>query len=118
MQPIMPMKESKMARRMRKILVLGLTSSRNSGLLASMLVLIRKEATMRRAMLLLVLAATVWAGGASLEDRVREVLPRPDEEKWLRIPWRRDLLAACEEAEKEGRPLFLWVMDGDPLGCT
>ncbi len=73
---------------------------------------------MRRIALVLLLAAAAWAEEASLADRVKAVLPRPDEEKWLRIPWRRDLLAAREEAEKTGKPLFLWIMDGDPLGCT
>lgn len=61
---------------------------------------------------------SVRAAATPLDERVKEILPRPDEEKWLRIPWRRDLLAAREEAEKVGKPLFLWIMDGDPLGCT
>lgn len=73
---------------------------------------------MRPLALVLLLVAAAWAEKASPADDVKSVLPRPEEEKWLRIPWRRDLLAAREEAEKTGKPLFLWIMDGDPLGCT
>ena len=73
---------------------------------------------MTRAALVLLLAAAACAEGPSIADRARAVLPRAGEEKWLHIPWRRDLLAARAEAEKAGKPLFLWIMDGDPLGCT
>lgn len=34
------------------------------------------------------------------------------------IPWRTDLLAARREAVAAGKPLFLWTMNGHPLGCT
>ena len=39
-------------------------------------------------------------------------------EPWRTIPWRVDLLAAREEAIRTGRPLFLWAMNGHPLGCV
>lgn len=73
---------------------------------------------MRRVLWALVLAAPAWAWDPSIEEKVRALLPRPEEEAWLSVAWRRDLLAAREEAERVSKPLFLWVMDGDPLGCT
>ena len=39
-------------------------------------------------------------------------------EPWESIGWRIDLLAARDEAVKAGKPLFLWAMNGHPLGCT
>ena len=42
----------------------------------------------------------------------------PPAEKWTEIPWETDLTAARQRAAREGKPLFLWIMDGHPLGCT
>lgn len=36
----------------------------------------------------------------------------------MQIPWRTNVLQARAEAQRAGKPLFLWVMDGNPLGCT
>ena len=46
------------------------------------------------------------------------MLPRADEERWLKVPWRSDLALGRYEANEARKPLFLWLMDGDPLGCT
>jgi hypothetical protein len=43
--------------------------------------------------------------------------PRPDEEKWLQIPWLTDLWEARTKAAAEGRPILLWEMDGSPMAC-
>lgn len=40
------------------------------------------------------------------------------EQKWLTIAWHSDLLEAQAKAQNEGRPLFVWAMNGDPLGCV
>ena len=42
----------------------------------------------------------------------------PPAEKWTQIPWETDLVAARQKAAREGKPLFLGIMDGHPLGCT
>ncbi len=55
---------------------------------------------------------------ATLAEKVASVLPRADENLWLSIPWRRNLHAARMESQLSGKPLFLWVMNGNPLGCT
>ena len=54
----------------------------------------------------------------SLDRRVAEIIPRASDERWLKIPWRTDLLRARQDAHDTGRPIFMWLMDGDPLGCT
>ena len=66
----------------------------------------------------------VAAGGASpagkniLEQKVASVLPSPKEERWLQVPWRTSVLQARNEAQQLGKPLFFWIMNGNPLGCT
>ncbi|MDA0812420.1 MAG: hypothetical protein O3C21_08565 [Verrucomicrobia bacterium] len=51
---------------------------------------------------------------------VRElVIPSDDEITWLKdIPWETNLDVARAKAQAAGRPIFLWEMDGHPLGCT
>ncbi|GAC1449608.1 MAG: hypothetical protein NVSMB9_33570 [Isosphaeraceae bacterium] len=69
----------------------------------------------------LLLAALLTGAGfdsASLDREMARVLPRASEEVWLQVPWRTDFAAARVEANRVGKPLFLWMMDGHPLGCT
>ncbi len=54
---------------------------------------------------------------ASFRALHEQVVPHA-RETWETIPWRVDLLVAVREAETTGRPLFLWTMNGHPLGCT
>lgn len=61
--------------------------------------------------------AQTTASGA-LDQKIRSILPAPEEERWLTIPWRSDLMQARAEAQQQGKPLFLWIMDGHPLGCV
>ncbi len=37
---------------------------------------------------------------------------------WLNLNWEIDLWKARQRAAREGKPIFLWEMDGHPLGCT
>ncbi len=46
-----------------------------------------------------------------------ELQPAPDE-PWRTIPWKIALLDAQRTAAKEKKPIFIWAMDGHPLGCT
>jgi len=47
------------------------------------------------------------------------IQPKAEELVWRdSIPWRTDLWAARREAATAGKPIFLWEMDGHPLGCT
>src|SRR5205814_832624 len=46
------------------------------------------------------------------------VLPTATEDRYLSVHWRTNLMAARREAQAQGKPLFLWMMVGNPLGCT
>ena len=47
----------------------------------------------------------------------RQLRPAVDE-PWRKIPWKIGLLDAQQTAAKEKKPIFIWAMDGHPLGCT
>lgn len=53
-----------------------------------------------------------------LDARVKAVLPTSAEERFLAIPWRLDLTEARAEAARTKKPIFLWLMNGHPMGCT
>ncbi|MGI9473710.1 MAG: hypothetical protein ACR2NZ_19365 [Rubripirellula sp.] len=40
------------------------------------------------------------------------------EEVWRTIPWKLAVLDAQRIASEEDKPIFIWAMDGHPLGCT
>ena len=45
------------------------------------------------------------------------IKPRPEETRWERIPWQVDLWDARRKSALEGKPIMLWEMDGNPMGC-
>ena len=47
----------------------------------------------------------------------KQLQPAADE-LWRTIPWRTSLLDAQRRAITEKKPIFIWAMDGHPLGCT
>jgi hypothetical protein len=63
------------------------------------------------------------ASGAALDsanfrDFARFIQPQSHELGWLSIPWQTDLREACRLAAEQQKPIFLWAMNGNPLGCT
>lgn len=54
---------------------------------------------------------------AAFKELHAKLVPRADE-KWQTIPWKTDLLQARDEAAAAKKPVFLWSMNGHPLGCT
>ncbi len=46
------------------------------------------------------------------------ILPTAKELAFRDIPWRAALWPAVEEARAARKPVFLWAMNGHPLGCT
>ncbi len=54
------------------------------------------------------------------EEKYHELLGalQPGDEPWLTIPWKTRLLDAQRTASRESKPIFIWAMDGHPLGCT
>jgi hypothetical protein len=51
---------------------------------------------------------------AKLHQQLR---PSPDE-LWRTIPWRMEIVEACQEAATAKKPLVLRVRSGHPLGCV
>ncbi len=37
---------------------------------------------------------------------------------WRTIPWKLSVLEARRDAFEQDKPIFIWAMDGHPLGCT
>lgn len=55
---------------------------------------------------------------ASWREQLQFIRPKPEEVRWRDIPWQTDLRDACHLARETGKPIFLWAMNGNPLGCT
>lgn len=46
------------------------------------------------------------------------IVPDVRDERWREIPWRTSLWQGLLDAQMEGKPLLIWVMNGHPMGCT
>ena len=53
-----------------------------------------------------------------LADKLADIVASGDSEAFRSINWHTNLVDAVSEAKRTKRGLFLWVMDGHPLGCT
>lgn len=62
-------------------------------------------------------AGKAQSAASGWESKLNALLPTPEEERWLSIPWKLSLSEAIEEATRSGRPIMAWVMNGNPLGC-
>ena len=51
------------------------------------------------------------------EELHQQLRPSPGE-PWLTIPWKLSVLDAQRIAAEQNKPIFIWAMDGHPLGCT
>ena len=91
----------------------------------------------RLAALTAVAAGTIWLAGSVASQEKPKTPPAPDTDRltdanfstifdalqpprvepWKAIPWHISIVEAAEQAEKEGKPIFLWQADGWPLGC-
>jgi hypothetical protein len=56
--------------------------------------------------------------GTNFRDYLRFIRPAAEELQWREIPWQSDLREAVRIAKEQGKPIFLWTMNGNPLGCT
>ena len=50
--------------------------------------------------------------------RLHKELQVSGKDPWRSIPWKISLLDAQRVAVAEKKPIFIWAMDGHPLGCT
>jgi hypothetical protein len=66
------------------------------------------------------LACPLGAGTLTEKEaaELHEQLKPAADEPWRTIPWQVSLLEAQRLAAKEKKPIFIWAMDGHPLGCT
>jgi len=63
-------------------------------------------------------APVVGAPAQKTAQLIDVIAPAKGEASWLSIPWETDLAAARRKAAAQNKPIFLWEMDGNPLGCT
>jgi hypothetical protein len=63
-------------------------------------------------------ATSVPLDEGSFRDVLGQIVARPEESRWREIPWQTDIRDACRIAAETGKPIFLWAMNGNPLGCT
>ena len=71
-------------------------------------------------MLVTALLAAMLGGDGLSDERFRslhERLKPPAQEVWRSVPWKVSLVEAQNEAARLKKPLFIWSMDGNPLGC-
>ncbi|HXI15247.1 MAG TPA: hypothetical protein VNM48_02665 [Chloroflexota bacterium] len=55
---------------------------------------------------------------ASFRPTLDLIKAKPEELKWASIPWQTDLWEAKRLAQETGKPIFMWAMNGNPLGCV
>ncbi len=67
---------------------------------------------------LLALAAVLQQPPVSQAEFVQLHATVRKREPWQEVPWRTDLLDARAVAARDAKPLFIWAMDGQTLGCT
>jgi|CXWL01.1.fsa_nt_gi hypothetical protein len=67
---------------------------------------------------ILTLVAAMSSSPADIDAKIAAVLPTAEENRWLEIPWRLNLGVARREAAESKKPLFVWMMNGHPMGCT
>lgn len=67
-----------------------------------------------------VAAASAGAGELTVSqfEKLHSELQPDNTALWRTIPWKTSLLDAQKIAAEEKKPLFIWAMDGHPLGCT
>ena len=72
------------------------------------------------ATLLLAVSRAAASDGLTADEfhRLFALLTPAQEEIWKTIPWKTSLLDAQREAAEADKPIFIWAMDGHPLGCT
>ena len=56
--------------------------------------------------------------GVNFAELHAMIKPQTGEDAWAEIPWQINLWEARKRAAADGKPIFLWEMDGHPLGCV
>jgi hypothetical protein len=62
---------------------------------------------------------TLWADISPADlQLMKQHCQAASREPWRSIPWKISLVEAQQVAVEERKPIFIWAMDGHPLGCT
>ena len=54
----------------------------------------------------------------TMDSLLSLIKSKPEEVRWTDIGWETDLWAARRRAAAVNRPMFIWAMNGNPLGCV
>ena len=71
--------------------------------------------------LTVIIAATTAKGDELTEAeflKLHAELQPDDSALWRSVPWKTSVLNAQQIAAEQKKPIFIWAMDGHPLGCT
>ncbi len=89
------------------------------------------------AALIAVAVSSIWLAGSAISEPKQKTPAAPDTDRltaanfpiifdalqppkvepWKSIPWHISIVEAAQQADKEGKPIFMWQADGWPLGC-
>lgn len=76
---------------------------------------------MKALLILFILFLSVLGRAELSESRFnqlhQDVQPKPGED-WSTIEWQTSLIKAQNMAVDAKKPLFIWAMDGHPVGCV
>jgi len=65
-----------------------------------------------------IIAQSAWALTDAEFQKLHRELQSDPKATWRTIPWKTSVLDAQAAAAREVKPIFIWAMDGHPLGCT
>jgi hypothetical protein len=52
-------------------------------------------------------------------EKMRDlILPSPHEQSYRSIDWRTNVLRGVVDAQRQDKPVMIFLMNGHPLGCT
>ena len=79
-----------------------------------------KKHLLTSAILVLLSAASVMAAEFTEAEfqKLHAELQPDNTALWRTVPWKTSVLDAQQAAADEQKPIFIWAMDGHPLGCT
>ena len=55
---------------------------------------------------------------STFDELFKTCRPKADNERWTEIPWLGQFWNGRQRAVEEGKPMFIWAMNGHPLGCV
>jgi hypothetical protein len=56
--------------------------------------------------------------GDDILSQLEVLQPTPEDDRWRAIPWMTNIMAARQRSAKEKLPILMWIMVGNPQGCT